>query len=335
MKNTQEIYLKLMFLTRSDKIISKIFKVLHISMKFVVGGYILVFPFTLVFGVMIMLYTYIKRNMTGCSKYKDRLSIVAIAKNEAEYIEEWVVFHKVVGVDKIYLYDNDSNDNMKEILLPYMESGFVIYNEIHGVKWQYDAYNDALERYGNDTQYMAFIDCDEFLIPGVFGQSIADMVESVLDKNCNAGGLAVNWCMYGSSGHTKKPEGLLIENFMWRENISKRAANSCIKTIVKPGCTKYFKHPHFPVYRIGYYGINSSGKIVLGAYNNLIDYSILRINHYFTKSMEQWIKRRAIGMADRDDARSIQEFYDHDNNDVYDECVVPYINLLKRELEHK
>lgn len=41
-------------------------------------------------------------------KKEERLAIVAIAKNEAEYIREWVVFHKIIGVSHIYLYNNDS-----------------------------------------------------------------------------------------------------------------------------------------------------------------------------------------------------------------------------------
>ena len=45
---------------------------------------------------------------------KDKLAIVAIAKNESDYIREWVAYHKVIGVERIYLYDNDSTDGTKE-----------------------------------------------------------------------------------------------------------------------------------------------------------------------------------------------------------------------------
>ena len=28
--------------------------------------------------------------------------------------------------------------------------------------------------------------------------------------------VGVNWAMFGTSGHEKKPEGLVIENYLWR-----------------------------------------------------------------------------------------------------------------------
>ena len=47
-------------------------------------------------------------------------------------------------------------------------------------------------------------------------------------------------------------------------------------------------------------------------------YILLRINHYFTKSKEQWIKRRSLGRAPlgANHKRSLEEFYLHDNNDL-------------------
>lgn len=54
----------------------------------------------------------------------------------------------------------------------------------------------------------------------------------------------------------------------------------------------------------------------------------IRINHYFTKSKEEWIKRRSQGQADRkdkDDVRTIDEFYEHDHNQVYDPIILRYV----------
>ncbi len=37
--------------------------------------------------------------------------LVAIAKNEAPYFLEWIIYHKyIVGFDEIVIYDNDSTD---------------------------------------------------------------------------------------------------------------------------------------------------------------------------------------------------------------------------------
>lgn len=42
------------------------------------------------------------------------LSLAAIIKNEAPYIREWVCFYYLNGVEKFYLYDNESEDNFRE-----------------------------------------------------------------------------------------------------------------------------------------------------------------------------------------------------------------------------
>ena len=52
------------------------------------------------------------------SLFRYELAVVAILKNEAPYVREWVEYHLVAGVDHFYLYDNDSEDNLAEVLKP-------------------------------------------------------------------------------------------------------------------------------------------------------------------------------------------------------------------------
>src|SRR6187431_2863710 len=57
--------------------------------------------------------------------YKYTVSLCGIFKNEAKFLDEWIQFHLVVGIDHFYLYNNNSDDNYYEILKPYIEKGFV------------------------------------------------------------------------------------------------------------------------------------------------------------------------------------------------------------------
>lgn len=137
----------------------------------------------------------------------DTLSIVAIIKNEAAYIEEWVRYHLIIGVDYFFLYDNGSTDNTIDLLKKYIEFGVVTLTEFPGQGMQLPAYNDALKRFGSRTKYMAFIDADEFLYSCDKTKSVKQQVEEIFSLYPNVGGLAVNWRMFGSSGHVSKPEG--------------------------------------------------------------------------------------------------------------------------------
>jgi hypothetical protein len=104
------------------------------------------------------------------------LSVCAIYKNEAHYLREWIEFHRLVGVERFFLYDNGSTDNHLDVLAPYIEDGAVTVR-----KWfvpeqaQNAAYDDCLRRRLRelirpedsrdltDSRWIAFIDIDEFL----------------------------------------------------------------------------------------------------------------------------------------------------------------------------
>ena len=91
------------------------------------------------------------------------LAIVLIVKNEANYIQEWINFHVKQGVSHFIIYDNESTDNLFDVLKKYIASGLVSYKFLRGKARQYDAYNMAMHDYRYKFKYLAVIDADEFL----------------------------------------------------------------------------------------------------------------------------------------------------------------------------
>ncbi|MBR0060514.1 MAG: glycosyltransferase family 92 protein, partial [Selenomonadaceae bacterium] len=115
------------------------------------------------------------------------LSIVAILKNEAPYLREWLDYHLMAGVDHFYLYDNESTDNQAEVAAPYVEAGIVDYIPVPGEVMQTPVYNDAVNRFKFQSRYMAFIDCDEFIYPKS-NRRVVDIVDEILLHDPNAAG---------------------------------------------------------------------------------------------------------------------------------------------------
>ena len=138
---------------------------------------------------------------------KYRLGICAIIKNEGEYIEEWIKYHLFIGADIIYLYDNDSSDNTYQKLIPYINMGKVKYSQISGHGRQLDAYNNCIRKYRYECKYIGFIDADEFLFKFDYNSDLFSIIDEVFSLDQKAGGIAVNWRIFGSSGLLKKPEG--------------------------------------------------------------------------------------------------------------------------------
>ena len=261
------------------------------------------------------------------NEFKYNLAFAAIIKNEAPYIEEWLSFHKAVGVEKFYIYDNESTDNIKEILQSYIDQGIVEYTPFPGKAVQVLAYKDAVEKHKEETKYLGFIDIDEFVIP-VNNPNIVNWLNEIMPLDENAAGVAINWKVYGSSGFMEKQNGLIIENYRYRAD-DDFENNKFVKTICNPRLVKDITSVYSPEYIDGKYNIDENGNKVIGDINSNCPSSKLRINHYFTKSMEEYMEKMNKGKADSLDKRTLEDFNQNNKNDIYDYNLEQYANLLK------
>lgn len=126
-------------------------------------------------------------------KYK--LSLCGIFKDEAPFLKEWIEYHMIVGVEHFYLYNNFSTDNYKEILKPYIEKGIVTLTEWPVVPAQKQAYRHFLDHYKNETNWVSFLDIDEFMCP-----LKNDSIPEWLAKFRKYPVVMVYWRFFGSSG---------------------------------------------------------------------------------------------------------------------------------------
>ena len=254
---------------------------------------------------------------------REGLAFVLIAKNEAPYIEEWINFHHKQGVSHFIIYDNDSTDNFHEVLKSYIEAGLVTYRLLSGKARQLDAYNMALHDYGRKFKYMAMIDADEFMftrnIADAGGGSLYEFIDGFMTSHPNAGGLAVNWCMFGSNGHISRPKGGILENYTRSaKNDMTLRDNHVIKTVFDPAKAVSFISDHFPIYRKGFHNLDEQGNITYGTHTQEVHFDRIRINHYFTKSREEFTAKRSKGRADGAAMLGIDEFESHDHNEAED-----------------
>ena len=255
---------------------------------------------------------------------REGLAFVLIAKNEATYIKEWLDFHIKQGVSHFFIYDNLSTDNFREVLQPYIDSGMVTYEIIKGKQRQTDVYNMALNKNRSRFKYMGFIDGDEFVFVRnntYGGGGHCDLVTFMNDfmaAHPNAGGIGINWLIFGSSHHEKRPAGGVLENFtMCAER--NFFVNHHIKTICDPA-KAIAATGHYSIYSRGFHNLNENGEILSGALTEQVHFDKIRINHYFTKSKEEYIaiKMERGEVATGVTRKKIEPFYDHDRNEVID-----------------
>jgi hypothetical protein len=240
------------------------------------------------------------------------LTVVAIVGNEAPYIVEWIEYHLLLGVEKIYLYDNESDDNLKEVIAPYIDQGLVEYifwpdkglpssdNSLllrkrdyklwlHWFvnKIQVPAYEDAIKRLVDTTYWIGFIDIDEFIVPtekNTISETLADFEDSF--------GIAINWITYGHGGHIEKNEGMVTERFKSHSD-QNLPFNRHTKLILNPRHILKMADVHHAKSIDGRDIVNTRRERIE---TYCLDYppchDKMRINHYWTKSFAEYLSRR-------------------------------------------
>ena len=228
-----------------------------------------------------------------------QLAACLIFKNEAPYLKEWLDFHRLVGVEKFFLYNNNSTDEYRQVLAPYIAEGIVTVHDfpISPPRAQIRAYNACLRTYRHHARWIAFIDIDEFLYA-----KEDDSLLNVLRWYEQFPAVAVNWLMFSSSGHILKPEGLVTENY----TRCQVGGNKHVRLIVNPLKMERLVSAHEAIFSDGHYAVNEQKIEVRGPYSVPPSVACLRINHYWTKSVEEFFLHKII----RGDVTGLTELRD-------------------------
>jgi hypothetical protein len=221
------------------------------------------------------------------------LSILALFRNEAPYLAEWIEYHLLVGVDKFWLIDNQSSDKPATVLTPYINLGVVNLSRWPGQGRQRAIYNYWRPILCPLSFWIAVIDIDEFLVP-VQCRSIP----SILHRFEWAPGLVLNWIVYDSNGQLNRTEGLVIERFR-NHSPPDSGKNRHTQEIGNPRrITTMGIHWHY--YANSSRPVNTRGEPRLGhMFTRPAVHDLLRVNHYMMKSVEEYIAKRKRGRASK------------------------------------
>lgn len=265
----------------------------------------------------------------SCRPHSHYLSVCAIIKNESAYLREWLEYHLIQGVECFYLYDNDSNDLTYEILKPFIDRKIVLYHKVFGDGMQLQVYNDCIVRYREYSKWIAFIDADEFIVP------LKTRLFNFLKAYDLCVGICVNWVMFDSNGYEKKPVNKLVIETYTRVHKNFSQDNMHIKSIVNPKYVKYFVNPHYPLFKSFKSKVNENSKKIRLAWTNPKDYSIrqIRINHYFSKSREEYEAKISRGMADHKEKvhRPYEELRINFSDGIQDDSMKEYVSILRKK----
>jgi hypothetical protein len=255
------------------------------------------------------------------------LSIGAVYRNEGRYLREWIEFHRIVGVERFFLYDNRSEDDHMDVLAPYIDEGVVVHRSWPSFPAQLQVFDDCIERHRHDARWIAFIDLDEFL----FSPTMRSLPDILRDFEQHAA-VGVNCLAFGTSGHQAPPPGPVIENYLRRTD--REARNLIVKSIVDPTRTLHAgRTPHYFRLRNQERAVDERRRPIRGDETEDLACELLRINHYFTRSQQERDAKIASRRADNGLAKSDGSERDWTLNAVEDRTILAYLPQLREALE--
>jgi len=214
---------------------------------------------------------------------KHFLSVVAIFKNESHILKEWLDHYISEGVDHFYLIENNSTDNWKEVLQPYLDKGLVTLFDDKRNHPQIEVYNELVLPLKNESEWLAIVDLDEFAYAKK--GSLADFLRARGDHIC---GVQMPWIIFGSSGRKEQPSSV-IDGFMMRKIYPYNGPIIWVKTIVRTRALRRISvHTHDLTEGIvinGYGGVEHRSDMMRTSEDYIHDASVL-LNHYVVQSRD-------------------------------------------------
>jgi hypothetical protein len=244
------------------------------------------------------------------------LCLIANYYLESDYIIEYCEYYFGLGIDTIYILDDLNGREERLIDIPYIkekaDEGKIVYTGVqnHPTHWQ--LYPWFYNNFKDKFDWCCFFDCDEFLYLPVH-KGIKEFInDEKLGFNDNCDVIQVSWRIYGDNGFTHKPDGKVRDNFRGKPYVKNKCEN---KVIVHGGLQNlkmFIGHAAIDgnhAERIKY----SNGSIRY-AYDPFFlnpDYSVAALEHYGTKSAEEYIKRKLEGNPDTPQIPIVQLFPDY------------------------
>ena len=285
-----------------------------------------------------------KINTTSNISYKantdnDSIIVCVIAKNEDEYLEEWIKWYLDLGFDKIVIFD----DNEDKTILPSITfiSECVKNNKVEIIYcgnlkvsgFQVTIYKKFYD--SNKFKWCAFFDADEFLVLKKH-KNIKEYLSDPMFKDKEA--ISICWQFYGDNGHLTKTEGSVMERFPNPSDIQKTVnGRILVKKIIRSGIPNInFPNPHaFSASRLVKCCDNAGKTVKSIEYNLPPSYEYAKINHYWTKSTEEFVEKIKRGKISQKNGskRKLNEYFDiNPKTKDREEALNRYFNEKKNDI---
>ena len=243
--------------------------------------------------IIIFLFIIIKIKI----KEKTQICLCTTGKRENLYVREYIEHYKKYGVDKIFIYDNNdiNGEKFEEVIQDYINIGLVEIINFRGILApQIKGYNHCLKKNYRIYQWLIFYDMDEFIYLKNY-TNIKDFLNN--DKFTNCQRIQLNWIFHTDNNLLYYDNRKLAIRFPEKEKKSKMNQYQGIKSILKGKIKIIINDVH--VLSKNLTCCNGFGNIIENKTidTNITDYEYYYIDHYYSKSTEEFLNKLKRGSA--------------------------------------
>lgn len=203
-------------------------------------------------------------------------------RDEARFLREWIEYHLSAGASKLFLYNNSSSDDFAGVIAPYQKDGSVECIDWPRTPASPHAEEDCIRRAVGRFEWVGFLDTDEFVV-------VKDLrsIGEFLSEFRSYPAVALHWHMFGSNGHLARPSEPVIAAY------TRRAPhpNCHVKCFVRPECAAQCRNSHSWYFRGARCAGTETGGTVYGSLSIPPTAERAWVNHYYSKSKEDYIGR--------------------------------------------
>ena len=276
-----------------------------------------------------------------------KIAICAICRLENNYIREWVDYYKTLGIDHIFLYDNNdlNGERLIDILSQDVNDGFVSIAEVFGREGlnkrgcQVGIYNECFNSHKSEYDWFGFFDIDEFVyLPEM---TLKEFLSNKMFDDTDV--IHLSWQLYGDNGHCFYEDKPVLERFTKPcpkdcYYAQKFPENKWTKSFVK--CT----NKNIKIYTHTTVVQNGICRTATGRLTNCelmqeteICWENCYVKHFITKSLQEHIERRILFLANvfNNDLTTIDlQLKCYFNINEHDEYKDALVNFIKKKLNY-
>ncbi len=237
-----------------------------------------------------------------------KIAVCAILRDERRYLMEWIAYHRLLGVGRFLLFDNESADGSEVILGELKRLGLADVAPIpgRGPHVQPTAYLAGARFLAGKADFVAFIDIDEFLV------AEPDLPSALADTPADVGAIGVCQMVFGANGRALYEPDLVISRFTARAEVA-CGEHRWVKIVARPECVGAFTSSHSVELARGRQVMTDGGPFVAASHAgeaNRICHARIRLHHYMLKSREEFGWKQLRGdLTDVGDQRRFTEAY--------------------------